>query len=298
MVANITVSDSQILCIAAVPTWDECTEHGAEEDRSLTTSLSLESEVEERDDPTETRDIPLDNCTEGLESGQDAANPGLESNATQSMPRGLRGSLVASFSSDSSSEVTGASISRTPSLSSTRSEPRQDPSDVDTVDTVGVVSDVLDPVPGASRGQFGGRSEAIGGSRKKNGFHRVRSNSAPDLLKVLPRNSPMDVFRGEERGATSLSPPPPADSKFWSPLTLRPPPLDRDKKGPPESRGTSMWLGTEGGQILVYSPGSSLRSRSNRCTIQLPAAIHCIRYIHLTSQLRCPDQRGSPLYIT
>ena len=267
MVANITVSDSKILCISAVPTEDEAGgDTQREEER-----LPLADEIEEGDVPAE---APLDNCAD---SGLDVTHPGLDGKTSQSLPRALRGSLVASFSSDSSS--TGRSVSRTPSINSTRSEePRADT--CSDVEMVGVASDVLDAGPTPSD-RFRGHDE--GGQRKKNGFHRVCSNSAPDLLKVVAGGSPTEeVFRRNvERVATSLSPPPPVDSKFWSPLTLHPGPLEGDKGEASEGRRTSMWLGTEGGQILVYSPGSSLRSRSNRTTIHLPAAVLCIGYIYI-----------------
>lgn len=257
MVSNITVSDSTILCITAVPLSDE-TDGAA-------------------DDPVGIRDVPLDNVAEGLKSGQDTGHTKLGNKTTQSMPRDLRGSLMTSFSSDSSS--TG-SISRSPSLSSTRSEPRTDaPSPADPLpDVVGV--DMLDSV--GSRGSgFRGHDETTIRSPRRNGFHRVCSNSAPDLLKVISESSPMEEgYRGEGgRGATSLSPPPPVDPKFWSPLTLRPPQVQQREggRGSPTAGGVSMWLGTESGTILVYSHGSDLRSRNNRHTLQLHSAVHCIR---------------------
>ena len=259
MVANITVSDSKILCISSVPLWDVLEDN--EDERSHS--------VMESDDLVGIRDIPLDN-RDGLEDG---LHPGMGSKTTQSMPRDLRGSLVASFSSDSGS--TSRSISRTPSVSSTRSEPRTDtptlPSNI-----VGIASDILDTDSTPIRFRGHDNETTVGSGRKRNGFHRVCSNSAPDLLKVVSESSAMEggFRKREECGATSLSPPPPVDSKLWSPLTL----VEEDKQ---EDKGTSMWLGTEEGQILVYSAGSNLRSRSNRCTIHLPAAVHCIRYVHL-----------------
>ena len=257
MVANITVSDSKILCISAVPLRDSADE---DSDRPPT-SLSLVS-----DSPSANLDVPLEDGTGPVVS------PELAGKITQSMPRDIRGSLIASFSSDSSS--TTPSLSRSPSLTSTRSEPRTD----DVMVGVSPTPLPIDPTP-IHQMAFGGREE--GNSRKKNGFHRVCSNSAPDLLKVVAaEGSPTEEeFRkGGERGATSLSPPPPIDSKFWK---LRSPPivegLTKEESGVEEGRGSSMWLGTEGGQILVYHPGSNLRSRSNRCTIHLPASVNCIR---------------------
>lgn len=275
IVANITVSTSKILCISAVPMEgaSDCGDNDPGRDDGSLASLSLESEVEQSDGQIGNRDFSLNILSGGLESGQEVPPNDLSNKGTQSLPQGLRGSLVASFSSDSSSETT--TISRTPSMSSTRSEPRTEPTDSKPPSVVGVVSDMLDSVSRTLG--FRGHEDTLGGPRKKNGFHRVCSNSAPDLLKIVSGPSPSeDLTRGEDRGATSLSPPPPAESKFWS---LCPPPQNDDRKeehGPPE--GISMWLGTEGGQILVYSPGSSLRSRNNRCTLHLPAAVHCIRY--------------------
>ena len=261
MVANITVSDSKILCISAIPVQD------SDNDRP-STALSLES-----DGLSTNLDVPLEDGSDNLEVPLEdrtvpVVSPELVGKVTQSMPRDIRGSLITSFSSDSSS--TTPSLSRSPSLTSTRSDPRTDPTD-----------DVIIPIDPAPIHQiaFGGHED--GSPRKRNGFHRVCSNSAPDLLKVVAADvSPTEegFRRRGERGATSLSPPPPIDPKYWK---MRSPPivegLTKEESGVEEGRGSSMWLGTEGGQILVYHPGSNLRSRSNRCTIQLPASVHCIR---------------------
>ena len=253
MVVNITVSDSKILCISPVPLRDS----SSEEDRPLT-SLSLRSDST----AVTNLDVPLEDCADQEQDTQ----LNLPSKMINSMPRDIRGSLVASFSSNSSST---ASISRSPSIASTRSETH--PAD----DLVGVASPDLPPDP-APLG-FGGRED--GGTRKRNGFHRVCSNSAPDLLKVVSETSPTEegYRKGAERGATSLSPPLPLETKFWG---LRSPPIvEGGGEEVGGAGGCSMWLGTEGGQILVYNPGSNLRSRSNRCTLQLHSAIHCIRCV-------------------
>ncbi|CAI8041530.1 Rho guanine nucleotide exchange factor 17 [Geodia barretti] len=260
MVANITVSDSKILCISAIPVQD------SDNDRP-STALSLES-----DGLSTNLDVPLEDGSDNLDVPLEdrtvpVVSPELVGKVTQSMPRDIRGSLITSFSSDSSS--TTPSLSRSPSLTSTRSDPRTDPTD----DVI-----PIDPAP-IHQIAFGGHED--GSPRKRNGFHRVCSNSAPDLLKVVAADvSPTEegFRRRGERGATSLSPPPPIDPKYWK---MRSPPivegLTKEESGVEEGRGSSMWLGTEGGQILVYHPGSNLRSRSNRCTIQLPASVHCIR---------------------
>ena len=287
MVANYTISDSKIVCISAVPLGEspECNDVMPQEN---TTNIELDS-------PNRIRDVPLENYTaERVDVGQqDTIHPELNNKTTLSMPRDIRGSLVASFSSTTSSSSNNSTptISRSSSITSTHSdvpciEPITLPHDV-----TGVNSELLNSVPSNnSQGiEFKGHGDVtLTSPRKRNGFHRVCSNSAPDLLKVIAESSPTEeetYRRGGERGATSLSPPPPVESKFWSPMTVCPPPLVEgdENEGTSETRGTSMWLGTEGGQILVYPPGSNLRSRINRITIQLSSSIYCIRYIYTLS---------------
>ena len=260
MVANITVSDSKILCISPVPQQDS--------DERSTSPTSIVSH--------DTSTVQLENGMgpiTNLDAPLEGVPPELVGKMTQSMPRDIRGSLVTSFSSDSSS--TTPSLSRSPSLTSTRSEPRAD-------DIIGGVSPSTPPVDSTPLHQisFGGRED--GTPRKRNGFHRVCSNSAPDLLKVVAADTSPTEERYRKEGATSLSPPPPIDPQYWK---MRSPPivegLTKEESGVEEGRGSSMWLGTEGGQILVYHPGSNLRSRNNRCTIALPASVHCIRYNQL-----------------
>ncbi len=93
-------------------------------------------------------------------------------------------------------------------------------------------------------------------------LRQLRSNSAPpfpdpslDLSQAAPF-SPLDIAR-------------------YSPLTLRSPHVDLEGSG----RDHCMWLGTENGQLFVYSPGDNLRSRSNRQCVQLEAPITCIKYV-------------------
>ena len=319
MVANITVSDSKILCIAAVPSPVEAARSrgpdSEEQEGSGMTSLLMESEVEDQAIPikdlcvqndensipiegqeipngdngghvergdvlmTELRGVPEDK-EESLElCGSDSAHPAP---GHESRPHSRQGSATPSFSSECSSDITGLSISRTPSMASNHSD-RQSSPDKSVRSEVtrrvshiaGMVSEVLDAIPA-----FGSRDK-LPAAREKNGFHRVRSNSVPDLTKMAVLNCPdlpPDAYRtSQDRVTTSLSPSHHIDTKFWSPLTLRPSASGQKAVNKPPG-GSSMWLGTEGGKILVYSAGSNLRSRNNRHTVQLPAPVHCIRY--------------------
>ena len=110
----------------------------------------------------------------------------------------------------------------------------------------------------------------------KSGFHRVRSNSAPSfpdpqtIAEEIAKKNPSPLIntsggRGPKRSEST--------SHLWSPLSLIHSNLDVEGGG----RGHCMWLGTEGGQILVYTAGSNLRSRSSRECVELPAPVHCVR---------------------
>lgn len=248
----------------------------ASEESMLSVSVSLlsESKLEGRTLPERRQAGTQENS---VNSSHDSSHPLIGLRESDSISLSPRGSTGVS-SSDSSSEISRLSISRTPSMTSTRSEPRGAPNETDgATDIVGGASGMLDTLPAG--GGFGAEEDVH--NSRKNGFRRVRSNSAPDLLKAAaglnPAVSPSETFPGgKERAATSLSPPA-SGSKFWSPLTLRPPHSSAKEEEKERVEGHSMWLGTEGGQILIYSPGSNLRSRSSRTLLQLPSAVHCIR---------------------
>lgn len=110
------------------------------------------------------------------------------------------------------------------------------------------------------------------------GFRRVRSNSAPSfpdpqtIAQEVARKHPSPLINS----ASEQGRPPKrseSTSRLWSPLSLLNSDLDTEGGGCDHC----MWLGTESGNILIYSAGSNLRSRSNRETITLPAPVHCIR---------------------
>ncbi len=123
------------------------------------------------------------------------------------------------------------------------------------------------------------------------GFRRVRSNSAPpdpdrgaDLASGLrvPARELEDISRSPSPPLSHPTPVKnslsvdPRTTKAWSPLTLRP--SSKLEGGSPSDRGFScVWLGTEGGQIHVYSAGNNLRSRSKRQTVEMGAPVYCIR---------------------
>ena len=101
------------------------------------------------------------------------------------------------------------------------------------------------------------------------GFHRVRSNSAPPGPPLLINQS---ASTPEDESSEFI------EARIWSPLTLRPSTLEEVgvSLGSCDHR---MWLGTERGELHIYSSGNNLRSRSNRQTVQLSSAIHCIQYV-------------------
>ena len=109
------------------------------------------------------------------------------------------------------------------------------------------------------------------------GFRRVRSNSAPSfpdaqtIAQEVARKHPSPLINS----TGGRAPPKRSEStsRLWSPLSL----LHSDLNVEGGGRDHCMWLGTEGGKILIYSAGSNLRSRSNRETITLSASVHCIR---------------------
>ncbi len=120
------------------------------------------------------------------------------------------------------------------------------------------------------------------------GFSRVRSNSAPPIPPEdagvqehhrVPSpatgqqslSAQSSINDGNEGGSSSR--------KVWSALTLRPSVLEGEGGGVEGCRGDCMWLGTEGGQLHVYRVGDNLRCRTQRKTVELGAAVCCLRYI-------------------
>ena len=103
------------------------------------------------------------------------------------------------------------------------------------------------------------------------GLNRVRSNSAPPYPDTaledvrVPSPATGQHCTSAHSSGTSRKP--------CSALTLRPLSLEGEEKG----CEYSMWLGTEGGQVYIYQAGDNLRCRSNRRTVDLGSAVHCIR---------------------
>lgn len=110
----------------------------------------------------------------------------------------------------------------------------------------------------------------------KSNFHRVRSNSAPSfpdpqtIAQEIAKKNPSPLINSSGGQGPKRSE---STSRLWSPLSLIQSDLDVEGGG----RDHCMWLGTEGGQILIYSAGSNLRSRSSRDCVELPAPVHCVR---------------------
>lgn len=119
------------------------------------------------------------------------------------------------------------------------------------------------------------------------GFCRVRSNSAPPIPPTdaggldhhrVPSpatgqqslSAQSSINDSSEGGASSAR-------KVWSALTLRPAMLEGGEGGVASCQGNCMWLGTEGGQLHVYRVGDNLRCRTQRMTVELGAAVTCLR---------------------
>ncbi len=111
------------------------------------------------------------------------------------------------------------------------------------------------------------------------GISRVRSNSVPpylDVDQVLESSSmrvPSPATGQHNNNATDTTTCNDTSRRVWSALTLRPSALEGVERG----SAHCMWLGTEDGQIHLYGAGDNLRSRSNRRTLELNSAVHCIR---------------------
>ena len=140
---------------------------------------------------------------------------------------------------------------------------------------VPVTTDSRDPAEGIEDQVFSFKhqSRSVDPSHLSAAFCRVRSNSAPpDPDRILTNGSngihPSIFDTSHQNPTTSVT-------KVWGPLTLRP----SSTVGENSSTGSScsMWLGTQAGNLFIYSAGNNLRSRSNRRTMEMPAAVHCIR---------------------
>lgn len=131
-------------------------------------------------------------------------------------------------------------------------------------------------------------------------FARVRSNSAPPIPEPLSEDVtrsrvPCSVTSQQDKARPRVPSPGPrvpspatgqqtlsaqssaTDSSecsrrtpTWSALTLRPSSSLEEGEG-------SMWLGTEAGEVHVYRVGDNLRCRNNRLTVELGAAVLCLK---------------------
>ena len=306
LVANITVSQTKILCIAAVPT----TEGLSAKDGVVTvTEPLLLAAAEETDSVEKIRGSLSPAASKGNASTVCKIPSEIEEIVLDSPVED-----AALSSSDSSSELSSqASVSRTPSSASEEVD-GSNQRHLRVVRDNGWTPDgcrsggeetFLGPNPRLIVEDHDGTENKQGvfsfegefykrptRSLTRGAFRRVRSNSAPpDPERVLQYTS--DV---SSHGRTLHSPSPsshspspslphqtkntltveqlnPRTTKSWSPLTLRPSNCMDDA----EEEECSMWLGTEGGQLHIYSAGNNLRSRSQRQTVELGAPVHCIR---------------------
>lgn len=302
LVANITVSDTQILCIAAIP-------YSEEEEEEEMNSLQSETSI---------------TASHGEES-QPIACQVNEETIVSDVARDLLPSSDDTCS-DMSSQV---SVSRTPSSASEvlaegkdlaqrfqeeeeerNQEESESPESLDKLlngspmDGDGaprIPALTLHPAEGSmesSRFPFPGGKEGaelyLRPSRSAfptppQGFCRVRSNSAPpdpdrggessglklpeqDLTKVSRSPSPPLTHPIPPKSSLAVDP---RMTKAWSPLTLWSSKLEGG--GPLNEGYRCMWLGTEGGQIHIYTAGNNLRSRSKRQTLEMGSPVHCLR---------------------
>ena len=242
VVANITVSDSPILCMSAIPTQ-------VNQEETEDPTVSLETDSREFDDSI----------------GPVISVQSFDSDST---------SNASTMSESCDGHVTGT---RTPSSASDGVEIAHVNGTIAIEKEESVPLGYMDPDLNAKTTPTHNKPHPH--HTLSLGFQRVRSNSAPSGLSdvnVPERQTSSPVVsqmikRGHQRQDSG--------TRLFSPLTLRPSDLGGQEGG----CGHCMWLGTQSGQIHVYSAGDNLRSRSNRQTIQLPAAVHFIRFVHVHS---------------
>ena len=150
--------------------------------------------------------------------------------------------------------------------------------------SIGGVTVTTDSTDAAKRNEehevfsFKHQSRSVDPTHLSTGFSRVRSNSAPPdperLFTTGSNGIHPSIFGASCQNPTSSA------TKLWGPLTLRP----SSTVGENSSIGNncSMWLGTQAGKLYIYSAGNNLRSRSNRRTVEMPGAVHCIRLEEMT----------------
>ena len=316
LVANITISDSKILCITAVPTQGRkefSLLNGAEDDRSVGMSKGAETaSISSSDSSSDSSRASVGRTHSSSPSG-DLQQPGQN------------GSIHILGEEEEEEEEEGRKGGE-PSERKEQREKNPDPNDSckpllgsegDKTAAVSEKSGRLEPsvVAGGGGKTRNGvlKDETVDGnlypssvrqsrSLARVAFRRVRSNSVPPdvergleetdgLLRQKRSHHRHHHHHGRGRSARTHSPSPTlprearpnkdhasAATKLWSPLTLRPSNcLDSEGRNFEGLGGRCMWLGTEGGQVHIYGAGDNLRARSQRKTVELPAPVHCIR---------------------
>jgi len=102
-----------------------------------------------------------------------------------------------------------------------------------------------------------------GNSLSVHALSRVRSNSAPPYP-TMESGSLMVPGMDQWNLSTDSS------STSGSTSTLKSTVLK-------DGCGFAMWLGTEGGQVLIYGTGDNIRSQSSRRVLDFDSAVNCIR---------------------
>ena len=282
IVANITVSDSKIMCVASIPNTKE-----EEEKREK----GRETNATNHHPPLEHREVTVVDSIRSSDSSSGLSHESVSrSSSSTSEGRGFEESIEGGSEvhrhkqfgeREAEEEGLGDSTGSCRLTPVTRESEFKQNSDAKRVD----VSD-------KEAVSFIDRQEAdVYPSRDSSPspplrLRRVRSNSAPDLEALLEPS----VRQEEEQLAqptykqtpqpnqevTTLSVDRP-QTKAWSPLTLRPSNIVEVLPEGSSSECSCMWLGTEGGCIHIYTAGNNLRSRSKRRTLELSTPVHCIR---------------------
>ena len=274
VVANITVSDSPILSVAPIPT-----KFGSDVRPLVAAAMSPKREGVEKKGDTEKNTLLL-GPTISITSVTSS-----ESRNSSNSSMSPDGHVTMSRDSSISSIEDAITISKTEShvgLENGNGTVLQN-GHVSVVNSPRKAPDIVEQTLRTMAKQRK-HGDKLSSPNIKSGFRRVRSNSAPsfpdaqtiaqEVSKIIP--SPLVGPGGGQGPKRSES-----TSRLWSPLSLLLSDLDIGDGG----RDHCMWLGTEAGQILIYSAGSNLRSRSNRECLSLPASIHCIRLVIRDSRL-------------
>ena len=283
LVTNITISDSKILCIAAVPlsTRDDTPlgEVIAEiVTRSTSCTIMKEEGEEEEMDST-------DSSISDTSSELSHTSVSRTGSSASEYKCSREETLLAKEEGSSSPLLSGRLRSKhddreekeeedggDEDIFHSVSEPIESPeSSLDCVNNTTSTTNSSRATRGNEQGvvlPFERQSRTVAPTQlRKEVIRRVRSNSAPpDPERPLTSRSHPSALNDSHKNATSS-----ITRKIWAPLTLRPGSMTDT------SVGKSMWLGTEAGNLYIYSTGNNLRSRTNRQTVNLPAAVHCIR---------------------